>query len=152
MAQCKCPFGPRCDSIFNCEDETATMGVRDPRTGAIRARADWTAMMEPKRKFHRLKAMFFCNDCWEETQRVRSRPLIGIDPPEHASDFWRPSIMDHIRLTALEYSRQERAKNPPTNYTDAALEYELSRMKRWTPGQREQVEFMRKAMRVSKGE
>lgn len=136
---CECAFGPRCESNRCCEDTTATMGVRDYRTGDIRARADWSV-------FHPWqgppRVMFLCDGCWREIQAAFDRHMPGIDRPKHASEFWRPSIMENIRHGLMEVARQKRMAEMPI-HQHLGNQPQSSRERRMTPGQWSQVQVLR---------
>lgn len=136
MSLCACAFGPRCESAMNCVDEGAAVGVKDRRTGEIRKHADWSIMMPTFRglatnlksrqvtgTYELLRPLFYCDACLEELREAQSKPLVGIDRPAHASDFWRPSIIHHVKMTALENHRQERARQAPTDYESAVTQF-----------------------------
>lgn len=128
MSLCACAFGPRCESNRCCEDEAATMGVKSWRTGTIRARADWS-LIHPWSRGPTPRVLFYCNDCLESLKEAQSKPLVGIDRPAHASDFWEPSIMDHLRLTMLENVRQEHAQQIPTDYEMAVTQFVMAQIR-----------------------
>jgi hypothetical protein len=102
---CSCAFGPRCESNRCCADEDQTIGLKDRRTGEIRKRAAWSLMPPWWSRGPAPRVLFYCDDCLEELKAVWGTPLSGITRPERASEFWQPSIADHVRLTAMENSR-----------------------------------------------
>lgn len=80
------------------------MGVTDPRTGEIRARADWSIILPVRR------VLFYCAACLSALEEAASKPIPGLDPPPGASDFWRPSLVTMVRLADMEIRRRERAQ------------------------------------------
>lgn len=135
---CDCAFSPRCESNRFCEDADATMGVRDLRTGTIRKRAKWsiyvtaiTGRFKNDRRF-----LFYCNECLMALQEAAKKPIPGLDKPEWASDFWRPSFSEMIRLAAINVALNE----PPSA---SAIEWENKRMARYTPAMRNTLTHLR---------
>ena len=100
---CNCAFGPRCESNRCCEDDDQSVGIRDCRTGAIKKRAQWSV---PLLRRSGIRLTFMCDDCWQTFWEALHTPLAGIDKPANAGEFWKPSISDHIRLTAIANSRR----------------------------------------------
>lgn len=131
--KCSCPYGPRCESRSCRGDPAATMGLKDRRTGIIHARAD-VSFMHPWSRGPTRRVMFLCDQCWKEIQEAQDTPLRGIDRPEHASEDWRPSLHDHVRLTAIDNIIRD---SLPQSYEEAAVEHTLERMKRWSPQERQ---------------
>jgi hypothetical protein len=105
------------------------MGVKDIHAGVIKARADWSFFHSWSRG-PTPRVMFLCDACLESLTEAQAKPLVGIDRPEHASDFWKPSIMHHIRMTALENNRQEKATQVPTDYETAVTQFVMAQMRR----------------------
>ncbi len=104
------------------------MGVKDRHAGIIKARADWS-LMHPWSRGPTPRVMFLCDACWEEIQAAWNKPLVGITRPEHASDFWKPSIMHHVRMTAQENHRQEHAQQIPTDYEKAVTQFVMAQIR-----------------------
>lgn len=153
MSLCDCAFGPRCESTHNCEDETATMGIRDPRTGTIRARADWSIFVWHERTIKRFRDFnaiaFFCDSCLQHFRTITARRLPGIDPPDGASEFWRPSLTEHIRLSTLEMNRMDEKRELEergSRWTDNDVPL-TRREKRLTAAQWQQVLHVRRVLR-----
>lgn len=144
---CKCVFGPRCESNRGCEDEDQTVGIKDRRTGAIRARAHWSFFHPWWSRGPTPRILFYCNDCLEELKAVWGKPIPGITRPAHASEFWRPSIGEHIRLTALENNRQQRMKEPPVYAPGHQQDEPLRRLREMPAAQYAQVLRLRSMMR-----
>lgn len=61
----------------------------------------------------RLTAKFYCISCWEFIETAWKKPIPGIDRPAHASEDWRPSLMDMMRHARIAIAFQERNKRPP---------------------------------------
>lgn len=142
---CSCVFGPRCESNRNCEDSAATMGVKDPRTGVISARAR-VSFFHPASPGPTPRLLFYCADCFAALRDAWGKPIPGITRPAHASEFWQPSLMEHIRLSQMEVNRQEAAKRPAPVY--APDDKPRTRRERGkSPEQWAQVLHVRKIMR-----
>jgi 1,4-alpha-glucan branching enzyme len=106
---CDCAFGPRCESNRGCADDDQTMGFKDRRTGEIKKRAEWSVAI-PLWRGPGFRLIFMCDECWQAAQDAQNTPLLGIDRPEHASEFWRPSITEHIRLTQIKNEHDEKMR------------------------------------------
>src|SRR5690348_9806338 len=66
----------------------------------------------------------------------------GIDPPPNASEFWRPSLFDCIRLASAELNRQDAARR------ERPISIHLRDDDRgYTPAQLRQVLVLRAALR-----
>ena len=116
---CKCPWRAKCE-YTSCEEF-----------------ADWSVMVPGGPKF-------MCDGHWEQFDGAGLIP--GIDRPPHASDFWRPSIMDMVRLAGMELRRRDIAREdgelgPPVQLEDSP------RIKRMTPAQRETLVRLRELHR-----
>jgi hypothetical protein len=143
---CSCAFGPRCESNRFCEDEAATIGAKDRRTGTIRARAEYS-MFHPFSRGSAPRLLFYCGECFALLKESWGKPIRGLHPPKGVDEFWRPSFLDMIRHASSEISRQERSAQPPATYEDAVERYTLQRIKNWTPAQRAQAEYVRRRVR-----
>lgn len=144
---CSCAFGPRCESNRCCEDEAATMGIKDQRTGTIRKRAT-VSFFHPFQRGPVPRLKFYCGDCFAALKESWGKPIRGIHPPRGASDFYQPSLLAMVQLSAMEIRQRERtAQRPPATYDEAAERHTLERMKRWTPAQRAQADYMRRQMK-----
>jgi hypothetical protein len=147
--KCGCPFGPRCESNRNCVDEAAMMGVKDRRTGTIRARAEWSIMHGWSRG-PTPRVLFYCDACLKSLDEAMAKPIIGITRPPHASEDWKPSITAHIVLAAMEVRQRERARQPPPAISydeDFVIRYGEKRISRWTPQQLAQAKFVHNMLR-----
>jgi hypothetical protein len=106
---CSCAFGPRCESNRFCEDETATIGVKDSRTGTIRARAEYS-MFHPFSRGPAPRLVFYCGECLALLKESWGKPIRGLHAPKGASDLWQPSILEMVRHADSEINRQRGAR------------------------------------------
>lgn len=158
MSLCNCAFGPRCESNRNCEDDNQNIGSKDPRTGAVRKRANWSVVREPRRAFQRLHVRFYCDECWKAQQEADEKPIPGIDRPPHASEFWRPSftaMIDHALRTIAEEKRKAQPPQPifygggPIVIYNPGPQHEerLRRIRELSPDQYRQLLHYRRSLR-----
>lgn len=132
---CACPEGPRCEVYGgNCERP-----------------ADWSFFTPPGRwikTWPHGRFTFMCTPCRDYYAAAIKKPLKGIDRPEGADEDWRPSIMEHLRLSAIDAQINEQAERNRLGIPGGVMVYgDLSRpgdSKRYTPAQLKQVYVLRR--------
>jgi hypothetical protein len=85
--------------------------------------------------------IFMCKWHGDEYHYAMTHPIPGIDKPEGASEDWRPSLFDMIKLAAIKMNHEDRMR-------DCAVTMQLEdtpRIRAMTPEQRETVLRLRKA-------
>lgn len=95
----------------------------------------------------RLGPKFFCSECLERFKTAWRTPMKGIDRPPNAPDDWRGSIMEHIRLSAIDAQINEMAERNRLGRAVEPVNSDLSRpgdSMRYTPAQLEQVYILRR--------
>src|SRR5258708_2995172 len=83
--KCDCDWRPKCEVLGPC--------------GQYATISEW----KPDYTTGRWCPVWMCDDHWG-IWHGRSDKLHGITRPEHADEFWRPSIMDHCRLSMIANS------------------------------------------------
>lgn len=87
---------------------------------------------------------FMCSQHEALFREAASKPMPGIHRPPYADDSWRPSLMDHIRLSCIamrhEQMRHEQMKQPPQESPSFSRPWDH----RYTPEQLKQVLWLRK--------
>ena len=76
---------------------------------------------------------FMCDFHFAEYSKAVTQRTPGLDPPQGASDFWRPSIADMVRTADMEIRRQERT---PTDTVPSVEVDDSARVRDMTPAQR----------------
>jgi hypothetical protein len=98
--------------------------------------ADWS-LCAPQMNMRLGGIMFICDWHWQKMQE----PIPGIDRPARASEDWRPSISDSIRLAIVKFEHEQHQKE---RWVREIFESEQSRdAKRYTPAQLKQVQVLR---------
>jgi hypothetical protein len=145
---CSCAFAPRCESNRCCEDANQRIGLKDHRTGEIKKRAEWSVAF-PLWRGSGFRLIFMCDECWQDYNKTRQTPLLGIDRPKHASDFWQPSIMEHIRLTRIrnEHDEKMREASEATKFAAFPEKPMTNRERAMTPEHWKRVLFIRQKFR-----
>jgi len=84
-----------------------------------------------------------CRGHAEFYQRESVRRIPGLDPPDNADEYWRPSLFDMIRHALIAEKFEERKYK-----SDVAIDFVPTneRERRYTPQQRANAMRMRAAM------
>lgn len=111
--------------------------------------AEWSVFTPPGRwkKWPYGRLHFMCDPCAKYYAAAVKKPLKGLDRPENAPDDWRPSIMEHIRLSAIDARINEQAERNRLGTTVPVESGDLSRpgdAKRYTPAQLQQIMVLRR--------
>jgi hypothetical protein len=124
------------------------MGLKDRRTGEIKKRAEWSVAI-PRWRGPGFRLIFMCDECWQAMQAAQSAPLLGIDRPAHASEDWKPSITEHIRLTRIKNEHGEKMREASEAMRFAAFSEKpmTSRERAMTPERWKQILFIRQKFR-----
>lgn len=133
MSLCDCKWRPWCDTRRNCETYGDVLVWEEQRSRIPRPR-------------------FMCRECFDAINEARKRKIPGLDPPEGASDFWKPSLTEMIRLADLELRRQKRIKEDlegPQRQAEWPERPLLNREKQLSPAQWGQILIFRRALRAA---
>lgn len=128
MSLCTCPERPRCE-YNHCGNF-----------------AEWSLLTPPGRWIKTFlcgRLHFMCTNCADVYREAISKPLKGIDRPEHADEDWRPSIMEHLRHAEIAIAFEKRNERVPV---ESGLRRPCD-SERFTPAQQKQIEFVRKYWR-----
>lgn len=115
MSSCECKERPMCQMI------------------ACHLPADWSLCM-PALPMRLGGVMFICDWHWQKMQE----PIPGIDRPSHASEDWRPSIVESVRLAIIRKNHEDRKaklarQRPVSGYFQ----------RNYTPNQMKAIEVLR---------
>lgn len=135
---CTCPEGPHCEYS----------------NGACGRPADWSFFTPPGRwtkTWPHGRFTFMCTPCRDHYVAAIKKPLKGIDRPEGvAPEDWKPSIMEHLRLCAIDAKTNEMAERNRLRTSHAPPNGEnLSQPGDWryTPAQLKQLYVLRRHLR-----
>lgn len=137
MSLCNCPERAMCEYT----------GVPCERP------ADWSILTPPGRwikTFPHGRLHFMCTPCKVYYLEQLPKPLKGIDRPEGADEDWRGSIMEHLRLSAIDAQINEQAERNRLGKSVEPFDNDLSRpsdSKRYTPAQLQQLYILRRHLR-----
>lgn len=133
MSLCACQERPQCEAY------NGTCGGQS---------ADWTALVPASWKLPlRLRAKFFCNECWQRFVTAWKTPMHGIDRPEGAGEDWKPSLLAHV----MHYSKVEDQKLRQEGYIEPSYDPSIYYM-RMTVEQLEERHAAREAWRMKQRE
>jgi hypothetical protein len=100
--------------------ETLTMTKGTPCTCAERPMCQWLNCDRPAWVFSLLRPLwgepagrvrFICERCIRDYLALCARRIPGLDRPEGADDFWRPSIVEMVRLAFISEAFENRKRH-----------------------------------------
>lgn len=121
---CTCNWRPKCEALGPC-GQYATTSEWMP---------DKTEVWSP---------VWLCGDHLQTWRNGLSRKFIkGLDRPDNADEFWRPSIMEVVRhaCIAMAFENSRQAARP------VSTERRYSWERRLTPAQWDNYQVLRRAM------
>lgn len=75
--------------------------------------ANWSIFIPPGRWIKALphgRFSFMCHGCKDDHLNNYPKPMRGIDRPEGADEYWKPSILDHLRFAEMQIEQDRRQR------------------------------------------
>jgi hypothetical protein len=88
---------------------------------------------------------FFCKPCAEYFKEAWTKPMRGIDRPEHADEDWRPSIAEMMRHASIAIEFEQRQKH--TKALDSMGSLRRPGDERYSASQLQQMLILRRGLR-----
>jgi hypothetical protein len=137
-------------SLCNCPERAMCEYTGGPCERA----ADWSVFTPPGRwikTFPHGRLHFMCTPCKVYYLEQLPKPLKGIDRPEGvAPEDWKPSIMEHLRLSMIDAQINEMAERNRTGKAQESVDRNNlwhPGDERYTPAQLQQLYILRRHLR-----